>query len=104
MGYADKEGFRCGVCFEYSVFNILTRQHLELKERPLIVMDVCVIDKGNLSPEKASKNILNLIVKIKKYEGDFVLLWHNSSFNTFLWDKYQNVYLDAVYAGTEDKG
>ena len=30
LSYADKEGFRCGVCYPYSVFDILTRNKLNL--------------------------------------------------------------------------
>jgi hypothetical protein len=37
--YADHIGFRCGTGKEFSVFNILLRKKLNLKERPLIVMD-----------------------------------------------------------------
>ena len=39
LSYADKEGFRCGVCYSYSVFDIISRKKLNLKERPLIVME-----------------------------------------------------------------
>ena len=39
LGFPEKEGFRCGTCFEYSVFNIHKRKKLILKEKPLIVMD-----------------------------------------------------------------
>ena len=28
----------------------------------------------------------------KKYNGEFVFLWHNSSFNAAQWIKYQDIY------------
>ncbi|MEN8147886.1 MAG: polysaccharide deacetylase family protein, partial [Campylobacterota bacterium] len=93
LGFADKEGFRCGTCYPYSVFNILSREKLQLKERPLIVME------GNFSTyqhhikaKEMEDKIKALIHKIKKYDGEFVFLWHNSSFNTSQWEEYQSVY------------
>jgi hypothetical protein len=29
---------------------------------------------------------------IKKYNGEFVFLWHNSSFSATQWIKYQDIY------------
>jgi len=96
-GYADKEGFRCGVCYEYSVFNISTRQKLKLKEKPLIAMDSSFIAyQKDVSPLEIKYKIQKLINKVKKYNGDFVFLWHNSSFNIYEWRKVQNIYEKVV--------
>ena len=93
LSYADKEGFRCGVCYPYSVFNILTRKKLKLKERPLIVMEGSFATyQHNISPTEMLKKIEDLIEKVKQYNGEFVLLWHNSSFNTEEWKRYKMVY------------
>lgn len=91
--YADKEGFRCGVCYPYSVFNILTRKKLKLKEKPLIVMEGSFTTyQPNIKAEDMEYKIKQLIKEVKKYNGDFVFLWHNSSFNTSYWKKYQDIY------------
>lgn len=93
LSFADKEGFRCGVCYEYSVFNILTREKLNLREKPLIVMDGSFATyQLDIEPKEMEKKINYLIEKVKKYNGDFVFLWHNSSFNTTKWNKYQDLY------------
>ena len=93
LSFADKEGFRCGVCYEYSVFNILTREKLKLKEKPLIVMEGSFATyQPNIKPEEMKEKIKYLIKKVKKYDGEFVFLWHNSSFNTPMWNKYKNIY------------
>jgi hypothetical protein len=92
LGYADKEGFRCGTCYEYSVFNFLTRKKLKLKEKPLIVMEESFVTyQPNVSPEYMKMKIENLIKKVKKYNGEFVFLWHNSSFSDN-WEKYKWIY------------
>jgi hypothetical protein len=92
LGYADKEGFRCGVCYPYSVFNILSRKKLNLKERPLIVMEGSFTTYQDIIPQEMEEKIKFLINKVKKYNGEFIFLWHNSSFNTNFWKKYEYVY------------
>jgi len=97
LGYADKEGFRCGICYEYSVFNILTREKLRLKEKPLMVMDGSFASyQEGVSPMQMKNEILSLINITKKYQGEFVFLWHNSSFNTQEWKSYQDIYREVL--------
>jgi hypothetical protein len=93
LSFADKEGFRCGVCYPYSVFNILTRKKLNLKERPLIVMEGSFATyQPDIAPQEMESKIKQLMEEVKKYNGEFVFLWHNSSFNTIIWKKYQDIY------------
>ena len=81
LSYADKEGFRCGVCYEYSVFNILARKKLKLKEKPLIMMEGSFFTyQSDVPVSEMEKKIMKLMQTVKKYNGDFVFLWHNSSF------------------------
>ncbi len=92
MGYADQAGFRCGVCYPFSVFNILTRKKLALKERPLIVMDGSFVDyQQDVTPDKMETNIKDLIQKVRRHNGEFVFLWHNSSFGGD-WKKFERIY------------
>ena len=92
-GYADREGFRCGVCYSYSVFNILTRKKLALKEKPLVVMEGSFVShQPDISSENMEKKIIYLMGEVEKYHGEFVFLWHNSSFNTPSWSEYQEIY------------
>ena len=57
LSYADKEGFRCGVCYPYSVFDIISRKKLNLKERPLIVMEGSLTTYQNIPPQKMEEKI-----------------------------------------------
>ena len=77
-GYADKEGFRCGTGDEFSVFNILTRKKLKLKERPLIYMDDNHYSYNReISNEKSFIKVRSLIEKSKKYNINISILFHN---------------------------
>ena len=91
--YAEKEGFRCGVCYEFPVFNFLTRKKLKLYEKPLIMMEGSFATYQNqISKQVMIDRIVDLYKKVRKYNGTFVILWHNSSFNTPSWNKYKGVY------------
>ncbi|MDD3628884.1 MAG: hypothetical protein PHN81_03820 [Actinomycetota bacterium] len=97
MGYPEKEGFRCGTCYEYSTFNFLTQKKLRVKERPLIAMDGSFVSyQPEISPYEMEKKINTLIERCCKYEGVFVLNWHNSSFHTNKWKPFDNVYENIV--------
>ena len=94
LSYADKEGFRCGVCYEYSVFNILSRKKLKLKEKPLIVMEGSFVTyQPDVEVKEMEVKIAKLIQTVKKYNGEFVFLWHNSCFPN---QSYSNIYEKIV--------
>jgi len=80
-GYADREGFRCGTGDEFSVFNILTRERLKLRERPLVYMDDNHYSYNReIDNEKSFIKVKGLIEKSKKYNMNISILFHNSIF------------------------
>jgi len=84
-GYADMVGFMYGVCYEFSMFDLLNRKKLKLKQRPLIVMECSLIDDTYMGygyTEKTLNTINSLKEQCKKYNGNFTLLWHNNHFNS----------------------
>jgi len=88
MGFAEREGFRCGTCYEYSVYNILNRKKLKLKERPLLLMEKSISGYQNhLDTEIFNKKFDSMVDVVKKYKGNFVFLWHNSSFDRKIYTK-----------------
>lgn len=96
LSFADKEGFRCGVCYEYSTYNILTRKKLNLKERPLIVMEGSFVSyQQHITSLDMEKRIKKLIDTVRKYNGTFVFLWHNSSFTNEL-EEYKRIYKKII--------
>lgn len=92
LGYADKAGFRCGTCYEFSVFDILERKRHKLKEYPLITMEGTLVQYEKLSLNKVEESIEKFVSIVKKYRGNFVFLWHNSSFVFNDWKPYKNIY------------
>lgn len=80
LSFAERPGFRCGVCVEYPVFNLRTGQELRLRERPLIVMEQTVLHPQylGLDPWEAWVLIDRLRERCRMFDGEFVMLWHNS--------------------------
>lgn len=83
LSYPTVPGFRCGTCHEYTMYDLVNRKPLVLRQRPLIVMETAVIDQGNMGLGH-SVEALELMRHYKRicarFNGDFTLLWHNSSF------------------------
>ena len=91
LGYPEKEGFRCGICYEFSVFDFLKRKKYRLKEKPLLAMDATFLSYEKITPIQMKHTICELLKKVKKYQGEFVILWHNSSCDG-IWKEYKEVY------------
>lgn len=85
LSYADKPGFRCGTCKEYSLFDLQARKALQLREKPLIIMDSTIFAKrymGHNYDEHAAKLISTYRDKCRLVGGEFTMLWHNSELVT----------------------
>ena len=83
LGYADHAGFRCGICYEYSMYDLVNRKKMKIKERPLIVMECSITSKlyeGLGFSNKALERFIYFVNICQKFDGDFTLLWHNSEF------------------------
>jgi len=76
MYFSGFPGFRSGSCYEFQVFDILGRKPLNLVERPLLVMDTCLL---KYSAEEAAQLIREIKEQVIIYKGDFVFNWHNSN-------------------------
>ena len=96
MSYADEIGFRNGVCYPFPVFDILNRKKLNLMERPLILMEGTLGLYMDITLDDAENRVGELMNQVKKYEGDFVFLWHNSSLNLRQYSKYNSI-LTEIY-------
>ena len=93
LNFHEHEGFRCGTCYDYPVYDLIKRKKLNLREIPLIIMDGNLKDYQKLSLEEALNRALMLKQRVKKYNGLFTILWHNSSFDKYDgWKKWKRIY------------
>lgn len=82
LGYADVAGFRLGVCQPIPLFDPVSLRPMGIEEHPLLVMD-CTLDRSHymgLSEEDAFACCRQLMDQTRKHRGEFVMLWHNTSF------------------------
>jgi len=82
LSYADHIGFRCGICYDYPVYNVKKHERYMLREYPLTVMECSGLAERymNLSHYEMMIRCRAMKSKIEKYQGIFVVLWHNTSF------------------------
>jgi peptidoglycan/xylan/chitin deacetylase (PgdA/CDA1 family) len=95
LAFADRAGFRCGICLPFKPLDVLENRPLNLWELPLTVMEGSLKEPEyeNLSPGEAYNEIIRLMEVVNKYHGVFVLLWHNSSFDPLNgWSGWKEVY------------
>jgi len=78
LGYAEREGFRCGTCYEYSLYDFENDKEYTVKERPLIVMDGTLCKDRKLKTDEAYNQMVKLYLRCQFVGGNFVILWHNS--------------------------
>ncbi|MBN2893866.1 MAG: polysaccharide deacetylase family protein [Bacteroidales bacterium] len=91
IGYTNDSGFRAGICHEYPVFDVKSRKKLDLIELPLIFMETAS-QKKYPKKEDFLNNLTELKNTVKRYNGQFVFLWHNSNVNSYLWRNYIDIY------------
>lgn len=96
LSYADTEGFRCGTCFPYKPYDLLENRVINILEIPLIVMEGSLQNPnyGGYTPEQGLNKTKNLIDTVKKYNGVFTILYHNSSFDPYncMWNGWKETY------------
>ncbi len=95
LGYADHVGFRAGTCQEFPVFNLITRRDLRLKERPLVIMEVTLLEYMRLNSRDALQWVNRLSDLCRWHSGIFSLLWHNSVLDVV---RYRKLYLEVLNA------
>ena len=82
LGFADRIGFRAGTCREFQVFDLLRRRRVELRERPLLVMDASLFGYMGLGAEAAAARTRHVVQQCRRFQGQAVVLFHNSSLPT----------------------
>ncbi len=82
LGYADSAGFRVGTCRPYKFINPRTMELTDVMIHPMEVMECSLAEKQymGLSEEEAVEVCRNLIKHVHYFNGEFVVLFHNSSF------------------------
>jgi hypothetical protein len=87
LSFVESGGFRAGTSHEYSAFDLIHDRTLDLRVRPLIFMDTCVMMDLVTAREQAKHAAIHdYIVSLREacrlYDGNFVFLWHNNTLSS----------------------
>ena len=97
LGYPEMIGFRCGICYPFRVFDINTKQKLDLIEIPLIMMDVTMTEyMKNYNSNELRSMINNTINQVKKFNGTLNIIWHNNSYYDYIDSSFENLLLTII--------
>lgn len=80
LGFAEKHGFRAGICTPFKPYDTKRRTIIDLWEIPLVVMDGTLKDYENYGPGDALEKIKNIATIVHNAGGVLVFNWHNSFF------------------------
>lgn len=98
MGYADMAGFRLGTCRPVKWINLSTKQLTELTLHSLAVMDNTLSDKKYMymNAHDAYQYCEQLINCVESYNGELVLLWHNTMVEKTAQLYHRKLYKDLI--------
>jgi hypothetical protein len=80
IGYADMAGFRLGTCRAVNYIDLENMRLTKLKLHPLTVMDGTLSEKKYMfmNAHDALQYCEQLINTVENFNGELVLLWHNT--------------------------
>lgn len=96
MGYADMAGFRLGTCQPVKWINPVTKALTNLTLHSLTIMDGSLNDKRYMymNAHDAYQYCKQLINCVESYNGELVLLWHNTSVEKTPQSYHRKLYKD----------
>ena len=79
LGFADRNGFRCGTGFAYHLYDFENEKAYNFLETPLTVMDSALIREGQDNDQKINQ-ILNDFINENRTNTKITFNFHNSRF------------------------
>ena len=98
LGFAEMIGFRNGFCYPFQPYDFNNDTHFSFWEYPMNVMDKTLMQPEylDLNPEDAIVKTQALIDEIRKWNGFFILNWHNNTLSGFKYREWVNVYNEII--------
>ncbi|MFO7933755.1 MAG: polysaccharide deacetylase family protein [Bacteroidales bacterium] len=96
LGFPGHEGFRNSYCLPFRLYDHRNDAMMDLWEIPLTVMDVTLFHYRGHSMQDALASVKELLEEIVKFNGVFVLLWHNGQNHEFLLPGITAFYHDLI--------
>jgi hypothetical protein len=98
MAYPDVLGFRAATAFPFKAFDCKNNCELNILIHSPCVMDVTLKNQLKHTPDEAIDEVKKLQHNVAKVGGEFIGIWHNSSFDEYQgWRNWERVY-HALYS------
>ena len=92
LGFAEIPGFRAGIARPFLWYNLKKDLITELSIHPFTYMDGTLNEYMKLSVEESKDMIVQLKAEVKRYGGDFVMIWHNETIGDYgRWKNWKSV-------------
>jgi hypothetical protein len=92
LGFAELPGFRAGIARSFLWYNLKKEIITELNIHPFSYMDGTLNEYMELSTESAKSKIDDLKNEVRKYGGDFIMIWHNETIGDYgKWEGWKSV-------------
>lgn len=79
MGFADRPGFRAGICTPFYFYDLANERETSLQLFPVSVMEGSFLYYLKIQPAKSKQIIFDIIDEVKKANGMFISIWHNNT-------------------------
>jgi hypothetical protein len=97
MGYPERPGFRASICTPFSFYDIFANEILPLTIHPFAYMDGTLNEYMKLAPNEASIKIKELKDIVRKFNGEFIGIWHNDTVGeNYHWKGWKKVFEESL--------
>ena len=94
-GFQYRNGFRCGICVPFPLFDIYERQQLKINELPFELMDTVLL-RNKPTVDEALKDMLLIVNQVAENSGVLCMNWHTNVYNMPDMQKYKTVYTELL--------
>ena len=95
LGYQHFNGFRCGICYPYHMFDLVKQEILNILEIPFVAMD-SVAMRNKWTPNEALIDVIETINIVNRYQGTICINWHSNLINTIERKYHKKVYFKII--------
>ncbi|MBN2821349.1 MAG: hypothetical protein JXP36_20425 [Bacteroidales bacterium] len=95
LGFQYFNGFRCGICTPFKLFDIKERKVLNLLELPFMIMDTVFL-RNKVIPEEAYREMIEIVETVKKHKGTLCFNWHSNLVNAENLKEYRETFINVI--------
>lgn len=88
MGYTNINGFRASYCKPFKWYSLEDEQESNLCIHPFCITEIATDSEAKKTKQGFSETAAPLLNAVKKYNGEFISVFHNDTFNDVMKSNY----------------